>query len=426
MDTRRRICTWLLCSGVFLSLAGVLPAQRRDSRPPDLENRVEKKPEASRAVMRRTATNEEREIFAVAQNFFSAGKTEEALPAFSRFLKKYPASELADIAQYRIAEIYDSTGQSGKAFDAYQKLVTTYPDTREFEPAVARQLIIANKYLNTGGSKLFGISLGGSAERAQQMYEDILKNAPYSKHSPVAQFNLGLAFERQGKVDKARQAYLTVGDLYARSNVADSAMYQIGYLYMRLGLGKATADLTSLAIAREAFEDFLAQYPDSEKAPQARENIIKISDLESSDIIAIARFYDKSKNYHAAAIYYNDVIRRYPQGKIADEARRRIEALRGDLGDDSLRTKNARTDVAAEPVQRQHQARVETPALANYAGPAANDIIPVEDIPIPDLEPDEPGKKSRGDKTSTTFPALRTQTRSIAPMPFSEPALPVE
>ncbi len=41
------------------------------------------------------------------------------------------------------------------------------------------------------------------------MYEKIVKNAPYSKHAPVAQFNLGLSFERQ---KKAREAILCLPD----------------------------------------------------------------------------------------------------------------------------------------------------------------------------------------------------------------------
>ena len=119
---------------------------------------------------------------------------------YKRFLKAYPSSKLASKAQLQIADILLLQGRWNASFDAYQTLITRYPDTPEFEGAVARQVLIANSYLDMRKVMVlgYGVPVPGitGIEQAAKMYEKILKNAPYSIYAPITQFNLGLAFQR--------------------------------------------------------------------------------------------------------------------------------------------------------------------------------------------------------------------------------------
>ena len=388
---------------LLLALASVWPVAAQN---PSQQGR--ERPGAARANA--SVSGDEAEAFAVANDYYEAGQNASALAAYRSFLKNYPASSLASKAQYRVAELLDATGNSNKAFDAYQTLVSRYPDTPEFEQAVAQQVIIANQYLQGKRMDFLGIPVLPGVERAQQMYEAILKNAPYSKHAPVAQFNLGLSLERQKSVPAARAAYQTVLDKYPNSDVADDALYQIAYIYMRTGLSGQSQDLSALVLAKETFEDFLLQYPNSEKAPQARDNLKEIGGKESGDLMAIAKYYDWSRNYKAALIYYNDIIRKQPKSADADIAKSRIEELRGTVGDDALRVGSERAESGEQlALRRRLQAQVETSSLADYSGPPKRDIVP-DELPI------------------VKQPRLRTNVRGdVRPLPAPvEPILPTE
>lgn len=356
--------------------------------------------------LREYSGGDDKADFELAESYYEAGAGDQAIAAFRRFLKTYPASTFASKAQFRIAELLEAKGNLSKAFDAYQTLVTRYPDTPEFDQAVAQQILIANKYLDAKRVHVLGIDLIPGAERAQTMYESILKSAPYTKHAAISQFNLGLSFERQGKSAEAQTAYQAVLDKYPNTSVADDALYQIAYLYMRVGLTGRSEDLSSLVSAKETFEDFLLQFPNSEKTAQARENLKRIGDAEAGDLMAIARYYDWSKNYRAAAIYYNDVIRRQPKSADAEEARARVQVLRNDLGDDSLRVGSERAETGDKAaLRRRLQAQVETSSLSDFSGPPKRDLVPDE---LPVARP----------------PRLRTGVRDMQPMPAVEPALP--
>jgi outer membrane protein assembly factor BamD len=353
-------------------------------------------------------TPEDQAAFDLAKNYDESGASQQAIAAYRQFIKGAPASPLASKAQYRIAEILESSGDYSKAFDAYQTLISRYPDTPEFEKSVTKQVLIANAFLAGRKLKFFGLEIVPSTDRAEQMFASILKNAPFSKNAPIAQFNLGLTYERQGKLKEAAGAYQTVLDKYPTSSIADDALYQIGYIYMQVGQSGKSQDLSALILAKNTFEDFLLQYPGSEKAAQARDNLATIGGKESGDLLAIAQFYDRYKNYRSAAIYYNDVIRRQPGTKQAELARARIETLRSDVGDDALRTGPERAETGEKAaLRRRLQAQVETSALSDYNGPSRRDIVP-DELPV------------------VNKPKLRTEARDVRPLPAVEPALPTQ
>src|SRR5258705_321369 len=218
-------------------------------------------------VVRAPQYSDDKSAFQGAEDLYAAKNYEGALIAYKRFLKTYPRSNLASKAQLQVADLLLIQGRWSAAFDAYQKLITTYPNTPEFEGAVARQVLIANSYLDLSRIMVLGYSVPvpgiTGAERAQRMYEAILKNAPFSIYAPIVQFNLGLAFERLKAIKQARDAYQRVLDKYPNSDVCDDALYQIAYIYMRLGLTSSSQDLSALVLSKETLQDFFLQYPKS-------------------------------------------------------------------------------------------------------------------------------------------------------------------
>jgi outer membrane protein assembly factor BamD len=304
--------------------------------------------------------------------------------------------------------LLEASGDLSRAFNAYQSLLIKYPDTPNFERAVAAQVTIANKYLQGRQQKILGIPVGGSAKRAQEMYTAILSNAPFSKYAPIAQFNLGLAYEKQSIPFNAIKAYQKVLDNYPNSDVCDDALYQIAYVYMRIGLATQSQDLSSLVAARNTFEDFLIEYPNSEKAPQANENLKDLGAAEADDVFRIARFYEFTKDLKAAKTYYDEVIRRQPKTKQADLAESRIEELRSQYGDDALYTGPEKAETGEKAaLRRRLQAQVETSSLSDFSGPPKRDVVP--------------------DELPAQQPQMRTNMDDLKPLPAAdEPALPTQ
>ena len=337
-----------------------------------------------------------------AANLEGSGDFSRAANIYRSIVRRFPVAASAPAAQFRLAELIDQSGNPSRAFDAYQKLVEDYPQSREFDRALTAQLAIADTFMERR-----------RYERAGEMYNALVASAPFARFAPEAQFKLGQALENRRDYAEAIKAYQLILDRYASSDYADDALYQIGYVQLTEAMGRSQ-DLSAAIDAKNTFEEFLMEYPNSEKAAQARDNLDRMTGREAGDLMSIAQFYDRNTNYRAAVIYYADLVRRQPGSDDAKIANERIEEIRATVGDDELRSSPERAETGERAAMRRRlQNQVETSALSNYAGPPVAAIAP-EELPPP-------------------RPRLRTSTRDVRPvgdeavnLPPVEPDLPVE
>jgi outer membrane protein assembly factor BamD len=232
------------------------------------------------------------------------------------------------------------------------------------------------------------------------MFTDIVKHAPFHQLAPMAQFNVGQALEKQKKVPEAVAAYREVISRYPGDPVAHDAQYQLGYVQFQETRTGSYNEQTRQQ-AKESFEEYMNRQPKSEKTAQARENIKALTGAEIKNTMEIAKFYDKTKNYKAAVVYYNEVIRSAPGGAESEHARQRIEKLKAIAGADVLKAgpeKAMSGDMAL--ARRRAQARVDVASRPDFNGPY---------IPLPPIADDG-----------------RPKMRTPGPIgPITEPALPV-
>lgn len=339
-----------------------------------------------------------------AEDLEARGDVGGALDAYRGLVKRYGLSVLAPKAQRKIGVLLERGGQNDKAYDAYATYLQKYPKGEDFESAVESMFKIGKMFLEGEKRKLLGVKLAPSMDRAKEMFDGIVKRAPFSKWAPLAQFNIGQALEKQGKYGEAIAAYTIVTTRYPTDAIADDAQYQIGYVRLVEFRG-GSYDQAGANKAREAFEDFVNRYPDSEKVPQAQENIKQLQGGAATGQLGIAKFYDKTKQYRAAVIYYNDVIKASPDSPDASFAKTRIEELKNKFGEDALRSAPEKAETGAKAATRRKlQAKVDTSSRPDYVGP-----------PVIVRQPDEvaPGR-----------PKLRTSP--IGPVPAVEPPLPAQ
>src|SRR5678815_3114810 len=156
----------------------------------------------------------------------AASEFSAALGNYRTLVKKYPVSVLAGKAQRKVGSILEAAGEYDDAYNAYAIYLTKYPKGDDFEAAVESMFKIAKLFLEGEKKKVLGLKLAPSMQRAQEMFDGIVKRAPYSRFAPLAQFNSGQAYEKQGDYDRAIAAYTAVVARYPTDAIADDAQYQ--------------------------------------------------------------------------------------------------------------------------------------------------------------------------------------------------------
>src|SRR5205807_802628 len=212
------------------------------------------------------------ELFEIGKKAEKDGNPRRAIRAYRQLVRKYPRDALAAGAAFRGAVLLEQVRLHLEAAGTYRTVVINYPTSPHFNEAIEGQFRIGEMYLAGKKLKVLGIPFATSMDRAVDIFASIIRTAPYGKYTARAQFDIGLAREKQGANDAAIQAYQAVIDKFPNDPSAADAQYQIGYIWLTAAKG-GTRDIAATNGARTAFQDYLFRYPNSEKAAQARSNL---------------------------------------------------------------------------------------------------------------------------------------------------------
>jgi outer membrane protein assembly factor BamD len=343
------------------------------------------------------------QMYQIAQTAEKEGNIKRAIRAYKSLVKHHPKDTLASAALYRSAQLQEQLHDYTPAAESFSQLVEKYPSSPHFDEAIEAQFRVGEIYLNGKKLKFLGMPLASALDRAVTIFANVVRTAPYGKYTARAQFDIGLAREKQGANDAALQAYQAVVDKFPNEPLAVDAQYQIGYIWFTAAQ-TGTKDAAAAVNAKTAFQDFLFHYPKSEKAAQARANLDILEHKQTANSYKVAKFYDKQKYYRAAVIYYNEVIRQQPGSEESNEAKKRIDQLRAKFGDAALQPALA----VSQTGKKKGEAHGTRTAETGSAKPGA----PNNDAPLPAPETD----------SSLPPPASLAPDTTTAPEPL--PPLP--
>jgi len=356
------------------------------------------------------------ELFQIGQTAEKEGNTKRAIKAYKSLVKRHPRDTLAAGALFRAAELQEQSHDYLRAAESFRQLVEKYPGSPHFDEAIEGQFRIGEVYLAGKKLRLLGIPVASSLERAVTIFASVVRTAPYGKYTARAQFDIGLAREKQGANDAAIEAYQAVVDKFPNEPIAVDAQYQIGYIWFHASQ-TGTKDIAAASKAKTAFQDFLFHYPNSEKAAQARADLDLLEQKQTSSSFEVAKFYDKQKYYRAAVIYYNEVIRQQPGSTESDRAKKRIDELRTKVGEAALQPAFTTGEAAKKKGGGGgREARTAKSGAGAKPGPANNEAP----LPAPETDVSLPPPASLTPDTTTApepLPASPSTTTSSGASP---------
>lgn len=358
------------------------------------------------------------ELYEQGQAAANNGDPKRAIKIYRHLVKKHPHSNVAPEATYRAAVLAEQIGDLHHAAGIYRGLMENYPQSKHFQEAIESQFRIGEYFLTGKKKKILGVPFGTTMEEAVEIFAAIVRSAPYGRYTARAQFDIGRAREKEDAPELAIDAYQSVVEKFPNDPLAVDAQYQIGYIWFNASRS-GVYDPAAAQKAKTAFQDFLFRFPKSEKAPQARENLAALDHRQVKGSLNIAKYYDKAKNYRAAVLYYNEVLKQQPNSTESEYAKKRIEQLRAKVGDAALQSA---ADIAEQKAKANPQKTVaHAPGSSSAPGgapgrspaspatrPNPNDIAPLpppadaDSLPPPATESSTPTDSSAGAAPSPT------------------------
>lgn len=266
-------------------------------------------------------------LYQKGQSLEKSGKSDKAIKVYKELADKYPTSPSAAKARFRQAELLEGAGEIEDSFKAYDQFLHRYKSSGMYATALNRQAAMAQRAADGKiKTNFLGIKSKLSQEKTVEMLGKVRDNAPRSRAAAKAQFAIGELYQSDQKAKKSIDAFRRLVKDQPDTPEASEALFRVGVIYIEEA-DRGNQNQGNLDLAREAFNDYLLQYPGHKRAAEARTMIANLSGRDLQRSYNIARFYQKTGKTEAAKVYYRDIVKRSGSGKLHDDARARLREL---------------------------------------------------------------------------------------------------
>ena len=173
--------------------------------------------------------------------------------------------------------------------------------------------------MNADGGGFPWIFSGKDYETILNYLKEVQLRYTYSPYATLAELRTGDVFFEKEEYEQAAIEYEEFLKRHPSHQDASYATYQLARSYYRQ-INSPDQDPTQTREALKWFNIFIEKYPSSPLVPKAEQRIVKCRQRLAKREIYIGNFYNKRKNYKAAAHRYGVVVADYSDTKQMPEA----------------------------------------------------------------------------------------------------------
>lgn len=197
----------------------------------------------------------EQAMYNIGYLYFLAGNFAQAIEEFELVTKQYRGSNWAARAQYNIGDAYYNAGEHTKAIAAYQTVLDSYPNSAfiieavngiqyaqlaagqaDRSSAVLESFIDKNPQAGTADRLRFrqaeNLLRSGDYTGAVEAFRQYIRTTNSAQYVPEAWYNIADAYRQMQQPAAAIAAYETLIKDFPTSSRAESAMLNLGTLYL--------------------------------------------------------------------------------------------------------------------------------------------------------------------------------------------------
>ncbi len=271
------------------------------------------------------AASEGEALYLKAKSADDAGKTSTAIKLYDKTATRFPFAPSAPKARYRQAQLLEQKGEVLNSFDAYDQFLSRFPGSNLYTTVLARQAAMAQSAADGDvKTSLLGIKTKLNLEKTIEMLGIVRDQAPKSPSAAKAQYTIGQLYETKKKPKEATAAYRKLVSDQPGSPLAPEALFRIGQILIHES-DTGNQNQANIDLAREAFNDYLIQYPGHSRNAEARKIVASLGSRDLQRSFDIAEFYLKTGKSESAKVYYRDIVKHTQSGSLHDKSKARLK-----------------------------------------------------------------------------------------------------
>jgi TolA-binding protein len=311
----RRIKSWMVVFGLVIFSCGLIAEGRkwliRDHKWIEVEPPEPGTPEGD---------------LEIAKQLFATGEIGKAEDAVESWLKTYPDSPLTGAALFLKGDIEMKNGRLHNAFKNYEQVLDQYAGIPEWETALEREYEIAERYFAGEKRRFLGMPIIDARPDAVEILTRIHERHPESNLAQRALMRLANYYYNQHYWSDAEATYQLVVTGYPQSPYRLEAMRRSAEAAMNRYHGPAYDD-SSLLDARARYEAYRDEGISQEERAKVNAILNDIEAKRAEKYIVIADLYKRLGKERSEAVYLQELVERWPDSPAAGKARNRLARL---------------------------------------------------------------------------------------------------
>ena len=284
-------------------------------------------------------TEEGEREYAAAERLFQQEKYGEAEAAFKKIAKAYKDTSLEEDALFMTAECQFLTKQYPKAQDSYEVLLEKYTNSRHLDKAAYRLFTIGKQWIDADAQSAKNSSgwtpplpnftddsrpLWDADGRAVEALKSVWEHDPTGPLADDAVMMIAGHHFAEGRYEEAEEFYDTLRTQFPNSPHQAKAHLLAARAKLRAYQGPGY-DQTKLEEAAQLLRTALRQFPElEEQRPRIYRALEAIRAQQAEGLWETAEYYRRARHPQSAGMYYNMLVKRYPDTKWAVQARARL------------------------------------------------------------------------------------------------------
>lgn len=244
--------------------------------------------------------------------------------------KTFSNTPYARDVSYYLGIAYFNLGDYELANGELTQYLTRQATPKFFESAIQHKFEIAEGY-RTGKKKHF---LGlrtlpkwtPAGSDAISIYDEVISAFPHHDLAAHSLYGKGQILANREDFRAAIESYQTLIRRFPKHPLAIDSFIGIGGVYL-LQAKAEFPDPDFLDLAELNLRKFRASFPGEEKLEVAAGIFRNMQDYYASCFFETARFYERTKKWGAAKIYYRKIVATYPESEVAAKSKERLEMV---------------------------------------------------------------------------------------------------
>ena len=255
-------------------------------------------------------------------------RPKQAKDRLKKWLKRYPGSQQRPEAMVALGDAELALGNRMQAYKQYEKALDQYPGLEGEERILRHEFAIGVAFLAGAKQKVFGIFRFPAYEEGLDILDKVVQRAPGAVLAEDAIKAKADYYFRNGEFALAETEYARLAQEFPRGRYPRLALLMSAQSALARFPGIAYDD-SALWEARERFISFRERYPQFAEQENVAVWLRRIDETLADKHLMVGRWYSKQNHVESAAIYYREVISRWPDTNAAVQARSRLSVLAG-------------------------------------------------------------------------------------------------